>query len=79
MVNSKILGGIIAIVIIGIVFAVIGTTTNDVPTNNSELTISDSAELEKNTEIPNNPDFTIDENGNKRYVISVVDSPILGE
>ncbi len=49
--------------------------------NDSPTAISDSATLDKNAVEPenNNPDYIIDEDGTKKYVISAIDSPDLGD
>jgi len=85
MVNSKIIGGIIgAIVIIGIVFAM-GNFDNVSETSNvtevsPEVTISDSATLEKGEiDSGNNPNYSVGDDGVKRYTISAKDSPDLGD
>ena len=87
MANSKVIGGIIiAIVIIIAVaaFAMSGseTVTSDVEdtTNDLATTISDSAIISKNiVEDENNPDYYVDEEGVKRYIISAIDIPTLGD
>lgn len=86
MVNSKVgagVGVIVAIAIIGTMF-ITNNTSDDLisdSTNNSATEVSDFSTVEKNTvqiEI-NNPNYYIDENGNKRYSISAIDSPDLND
>ena len=81
MINSKTLGGItIGIVIIAIIaiYALNQDQTevlddiSIVPTQESSVSISDSVTLTKN-----NPDYEIDEEGNKKYIISAKDSPTI--
>ena len=85
MVNSKIIGGIVVtIVIIGIVFAMSDfdntSKTSDVVEFSPEVTISDSATLEKGElDSENNPNYSVDEDGVKRYTISAIDTPDLGD
>ena len=89
MANSKAIGGIVAVVVIAIVVAVFAMSETDNMTDNIEISdvlndsniaISDSATLNKDTvESDNNLDYFIDENGIKRYVISATDSPDLSD
>ena len=81
MINSKTLGGItIGIVIIAIIaiYALNQDQTeilDDISiesTQESSVSISDSVTLTKN-----NPDYEIDEEGNKKYIISAKDSPTI--
>ena len=81
MINSKTLGGItigIAIIAIIAIYALNQDQTeilDDIsiePTQESSLSISDSVTLTKN-----NPDYVIDEEGNKKYIISAKDSPTI--
>ena len=81
MTNSKTLGGItIGILIIAIIaiYALNQDQTevlDDIsiePIQESSVSISDSVTLTKN-----NPDYVIDEEGNKKYIISAKDSPII--
>ena len=83
MINSKTLGGItigIAIIAIIVIYALNQDQTeilDDIsiePTQESSLSISDSVTLTKN-----NPDYVIDEEGNKKYIISAKDSPTIEE
>ena len=84
MVNSKIIGAIIAVIIISVIgFAFSQSSNNENKTDSSEIItnldvqISDSAALSQSEN--SNPDYSVDENGNKRYVISVKDSPNLDD
>lgn len=84
MVNSKVIGGIIiAVSIIGIIYAI--STSDGAPKtpyteSDTVVAIGDSATLEKNTiDSDNNQNFTIDEDGVKRYTVSAVDTPDLGD
>jgi len=86
VVNRILVGCVVAIVVIAIIGMMYVTNdTSDVlisdSTNNSGTEVSDFSTVEKNVvqiEI-NNPDYIIDENGNKRYVISAIDSPDLND
>ena len=77
MPNSKAIGGIIVVVVIAIVAAAFAMNEPDNMINETE--ISDSATLNKETVESGNPDYIIDENGIKRYVISAIDSPDLSD
>jgi len=86
VVNRKVVGGIGVIVAIAIMGSMyITNSTSDVlisdSTNNSGTEVSDFSIVEKNVvQIEtNNSDYFIDENGNKRYAISAVDSPDLND
>ena len=86
MVNSKIIGGIgvvVAIAIVGTMYSMNDSSDNLISdsTNNSGTEVSDFSIVEKNVvQIEtNNSDYFIDENGNKRYAISAVDSPDLND
>ena len=80
MVNSKAIGGIV----IGIIIVIVAvyalnqdqpSISNETPSEivqDSSVAISDSAALNQN-----NQDFEIDEDGTKRYTISVGDNPSL--
>ena len=76
-------GVMVAIAIIGIVYFV--TDTNDDlisdSTNNFATEVSDFSTIEKNAPPieTNNPNYYIDENGDKRYAISAIDSPDLND
>ena len=81
MVNSKGIGGIavgIAIVAIIAVYAFSqdqADVSNEIsiePAQDSSVSISDSVTLTQN-----NPDYEVDEEGNKKYVITAKDSPTL--
>ena len=77
--NSKAVGGIaigIAIVAIIAVYALNqdqSGVSNEIE-QDSTVDISDSA-----TTTENNPDYEIDEEGNKKYTISAKDAPIIEE
>ena len=83
MVNSKAIGGIITgvtLIVIIIVFVSNSnqdTTPDTVQTNQQEnaINISDSATVIKTP--TNNTNYIIDENGNRQYIISAVDTPEL--
>ncbi len=84
MANSKIIGAIIAVIIVSIIgFAFSQTSINENKSDSTDLSsnlavqISDSAALTQSEN--SNPDFSVDENGNKRYIISVKDSPNLDD
>jgi len=86
VVNSKIIGGIgvvVAIAIVGTMYSMNDSSDNLISdsTNNSGTEVSDFSIVEKNVvQIEtNNSDYFIDENGNKRYAISAVDSPDLND
>ena len=80
MVNSKAIGGIV----IGIIIVIVAvyalnqdqpSISNETPSEivqDSSVAISDSAALDQN-----NQDFEINEDGTKRYTISVGDNPSL--
>lgn len=79
--NSKIFGGIgIGVVIVAIIAVYASNQdqsemSNEIVSENaldSSVAISDSVTLTQN-----NPNFVIDEDGNKRFIISVSDSPVL--
>ena len=80
MVNSKVIGGIVIGIIIVIVAAYAlnqdqSSISNETPSEivqDSSVAISDSAALNQN-----NQDFEINEDGTKRYTISVGDNPSL--
>ena len=80
MVNSKAIGGIVIGIIIVIVAAYAlnqdqSSISNETPSEivqDSSVAISDSAALDQN-----NQDFEINEDGTKRYTISVGDNPSL--
>ena len=83
MTNSKTLGGIIiGILIIAIItiYALNQDQTevlDDIsiePIQESSVSISDSVTLTKN-----NPDYEVDKEGNKKYIISAKDSPTIEE
>ena len=80
MANSKAIAGIISgLVIIGIIFAMSNfdnsSETSDVTESNPEVAISDSATLEKGQiDSENNPNYSVGEDGVKRYTISAKDS-----
>lgn len=83
MANSKGIGGIavgIAIVAIIAVYAFSqdqADVSNEIsiePAQDSSVSISDSVTLTQN-----NPDYEVDEEGNKKYVITAKDSPTLGD
>ncbi|MCH8916197.1 MAG: hypothetical protein IIA82_10220 [Thaumarchaeota archaeon] len=83
MINSKAIGGIIAgIALIAIITVFASNSNQDTIPDTAEfahqvsdVNISDSATVIKNP--TNNTNYIIDENGNKKYFISVVDSPDL--
>ncbi len=79
--NCKAVGGIVVGIAIVAIIAVYALNqdqadeSNEIsiePTPDSAVSISDSATLTKN-----NPNYEVDEEGNKQYVISVGDSPTL--
>ncbi len=76
MANFKVIGPIIVGIII--VIAIIALSNqgdimdSDTSEQSNEIEVSDSASL-----TTNNPDYTIDEDGKKKYVISAGDSPNL--
>ncbi len=79
--NSKAVGGIVVGIAIIAIIAVYALNqdqadeSNEIsiePTHDSTVSISDSVTLTKN-----NPNYEVDEEGNKQYVISVGDSPTL--
>jgi len=81
--NSKAIGVIaVGIVIVAIVVAYASNqdqvdVSNKIPmetAQDSSVSISDSASLTQN-----NPDYEVDEEGNKKYIISAKDSPTLGD
>ena len=85
MANAKtagIIGGISVAVIIGVIASVITFSSQDfeditpteIPVLEEPIDLSDSASLNKS-----GPDFIIDEEGNKRYVISAEDVPGIGK
>ena len=81
MVNSKVIGGIV----IGIIIIIVAAYTlnqdqpsisNETPSEiaqDSSVAVSDSATLDQNNE-----DYEINEDGTKRYTISVGDNPSVG-
>ena len=80
--NRKVVGVVIIIVVIGILYATMTIGDDFSESSDHESTeVSDHITLEKNIELPefNNPNYVIDENGNKRYGIVAVDSPDLGD
>jgi len=85
MVNSKIIGAIIAaIMIVGISFYITNlnddSIASDVSEISPEIAISDSVSLKTGQiDSENNPDYFIDEDGVKSYIISAKDSPDLGD
>jgi len=81
--NSKAVGGIvvgIAIIAIIVVYAFnqeqenVSSEISVEPIQDSSVAISDSVTLTQN-----NPNYEIDEEGNKKYVISIIDVPVLEE
>ncbi len=76
MVNSKVISAIIGVIVIAIISVAIGTQSEDAVNSSSsvETSVTDLAVVEKN-----NPNYVLDEDGNKKYQISVGDSPILGD
>ena len=81
MANSKAVGGVAIGIVIVVVIAVYAFTQDQINVSNeismetaqdSSVSISDSATLTKN-----NSDYTVDEEGNKRYTIIASDSPLL--
>ena len=76
-------GVIVAIAIIGTMY-ITNDTSDDLisdSTNNFATEVSDFSTVEKNVvQIEtNNPNYYVDENGNKRYAISAIDSPDLND
>ena len=83
MTNSKTLGGIIIGILIIAIIAIYALNQDQTevlddisiePIQESSVSISDSVTLTKN-----NPDYVIDEEGNKKYIISAKDSPTIEE
>ncbi|MBC8515641.1 MAG: hypothetical protein H8D31_00145 [Nitrosopumilus sp.] len=78
MVNSKIFLAIIGGIVIITASILIGIQSEETliknPSTSIETSVNDSAVVEKN-----NQNFIIDAKGNKEYVISVADSPIIGD
>lgn len=78
MVNSKTIAIIVGISIVIIASISIGIQSEEITIKNSspstEVDVSDLAVVEKNDQ-----NYIIDEQGNKKYVISVGDSPMLGD
>jgi len=79
--NSKVAGGIVVGIAIIAIIAVYSLNqeqpgvSNDIPSEtvqDSSVGISDSVTLTQN-----NPDYEIDEDGNKKYSISVGDVPVV--
>ena len=79
--NSKAVGGIVVGIAIVAIIAVYASNQDQADESNeismeiaqdSSVAISDSATLTKN-----NPNYEVDEEGNKKYVISVSDSPTI--
>lgn len=79
--NSKAVGGIVVGIAIIVIIAVYALNqdqsgvSNEIPseiTQDSSVAISDSATLTND-----NSNFIIDEDGNKKYVISAGDAPII--
>ena len=83
MTNSKTLGGIIIGILIIAIIAIYALNQDQTevlddisiePIQESSVSISDSVTLTKN-----NPDYEVDEEGNKKYIISAKDSPTIEE
>lgn len=78
MVNSKTIAIIVGISIVIIASISIGIQSEEITIKNSspsiEVDVNDLAVVEKNDQ-----NYIIDEQGNKKYVISVGDSPMLGD
>jgi len=78
MVNSKAIGVIVIIVTIIAVYALsqdqedVSNEKSIESAQDSSVSISDSVTLTQN-----NPDYEVDEEGNKRYSITASDSPTL--
>jgi len=79
MANSKAIGGIIVVIVAIIAVYVFSQDQEDIsdeisiePIQDSSVSISDSATITKN-----NPNYEIDEEGNKKYFISVSDDPVV--
>ena len=78
MVKSKAIGVIVIIVTIIAVYALsqgqedVSNEESVESVQDSSVSISDSVTLSQN-----NPDYEVDEEGNKRYTITVGDSPVL--
>ena len=78
MINSKAVGGVVIGIIIVIVAAYTlnqeqSSVSNEIPIEpTQDSSVPDSATLTQN-----NQNYEIDEEGNKRYVISVSDSPVV--
>ena len=86
VVNRKVVGGIgviVALIMIGTMY-ITNNTNDDLISDSmddSAIEVSDFSTVEKNVvQIEtNNPNYYIDENGNKRYTISAIDSPDLND
>ena len=76
MVKSKAIGVIVVIVIIIAVYA-LSQGQEDVSNEESIESVQDSSVSDSVTLTQNNPDYEVDEEGNKRYTITVGDSPVL--
>ena len=79
MANSKAIGVIIVVIVAIIAAYVFSQDQEDVsneisiaPIQDSSVSISDSATITQN-----NPDYIIDEEGNKKFFISVSDDPVV--
>ena len=79
--NSKVIGGIVVLIVVIIVAYALNQGQEDVsneksiePAQDSSVFISDSVTLTKN-----NPDNVIEEEEKKTYTIIVSDSPIIGD
>ena len=79
--NSKVVGGIVVGIAIIAIIAVYSLNqeqpgvSNEIPSEtiqDSSVAISDSVTLTQN-----NPDYEVDEDGNKKYFISVSDDPVV--
>ena len=79
--NSKVVGGIVVGIAIIAIIAVYSLNqeqpgvSNEIPSEiiqDSSVAISDSVTLTQN-----NPDYEVDEDGNKKYNISVGDAPVV--
>ena len=81
MANSKTIGGIVVIIIIIIVAAFVMSDSTYTTNSNSVIAIDDSAMVNSNPlEFDdNNPDYSLDDDGSKSYVISAKDSPEIGD
>ncbi len=79
--NSKVIGGIVVSIAVIAIIAMytinqdqpgVSNGTQNENTQDSSVVISDSATVTKN-----NSDYEVDEEGNKKYIITASDAPII--